>query len=242
MFNQTFVDGAQQTRKPYTVALSLLLQIAAICLLILAPLLYTHALPSAQLKSMLTAPPPPPSVPKPPEAVKRRMVAVTHTLQAVKLVAPSVIPKKVAMINEAPAPDLGSTDTVSDGSAGNNALLFASPGESPRPTPPPPLVTRPKASGPVRVGGVVAEANLIHRVQPIYPVLAKSARVQGTVEFTAVISKEGRVENLQLVHGHPLLVNAARDAILQWQYRPTMLNGQAVEVLTTIMVNFTLAN
>ncbi len=242
MFSQTFVDGTQQTRKPYTVALSLLLQIAAICLLILVPLLYTQALPSAQLKSMLTAPPPPPSVPKAPP-VGMRKVGVTRTLQLPKLVAPSVIPKHIAMINEAPAaPDIGLGATAPDGAAGNNALLFGSPGENLRSAPPPPPPTKPKGSGPIRVGGIVAEANVVRRVQPVYPGLARSARVQGTVEFTAVISKEGRVENLQLVRGHPLLVNAARDAILQWQYRPTMLNGQAVEVLTTITVNFTLAN
>lgn len=87
----------------------------------------------------------------------------------------------------------------------------------------------------------MAEANVIRRVQPVYPPLAKSARVQGAVEFTAVISKEGRVEKLQLVRGHPLLVSAAREAILGWQYRPTMLNGEPVEVLTTITVNFKLS-
>jgi protein TonB len=93
----------------------------------------------------------------------------------------------------------------------------------------------------VKIGGQVAEANLIRRVQPVYPPLAKSARVSGTVEFTAVISKEGNIENLQLVRGHPLLVNAAKEAVLQWKYRPTMLNGSPVEVVTDIIVNFTLS-
>ncbi len=242
MFSQSFVDGNQHTRKPYTVAISLLLQIAAITSLILIPLLYTQALPNAQLKSMLTVPPPPPTAPKPPATVKTRPAAVTRTLQVSKLVAPSVIPKHVAMINEASAaPDIGLTGLAADGSD-SNALLLGSTGAAPQPAPAPPPTPKPRSSGPLRIGGVVAEANLIHRVQPVYPSLAKSARVQGTVEFTAVISKEGRVENLQLVRGHPLLVNAARDAILQWQYRPTLLNGQAVEVLTTITVNFTLSN
>jgi protein TonB len=72
-------------------------------------------------------------------------------------------------------------------------------------------------------------------------VLAKSARVSGTVEFTATISKDGNIENLQLIRGHPLLVNAAKEAVLQWKYKPTMLNGQAVEVITSIIVNFTLS-
>jgi protein TonB len=87
----------------------------------------------------------------------------------------------------------------------------------------------------------VAAANLIRKVEPVYPPLAKSARVQGTVEFTAIISKAGNIENLQLVRGHPLLVNAAKEAVLQWKYKPTQLNGQAVEVVTDIIVNFTLS-
>jgi len=108
----------------------------------------------------------------------------------------------------------------------------------------PPLFTNetPKAqTGPVRIGGRVAEANLMRQVQPTYPPLAKSARVQGAVEFTATISKDGRIENLQLIRGHPLLVNAAKDAVLQWRYRPTLLNGRPVEVVTDIVVNFTLS-
>jgi protein TonB len=84
------------------------------------------------------------------------------------------------------------------------------------------------------------EANLIRKVQPAYPPLAKSARVSGTVEFRATISKDGNIEGLTLVRGHPLLVNAAREAVLQWKYRPTLLNGQPVEVITDITVNFTL--
>ena len=83
---------------------------------------------------------------------------------------------------------------------------------------------------------------MIKKVQPQYPPLAKSARVQGTVEFTAVISKEGKIENLKLVRGHPLLVNAAKEAVLQWRYKPTMLNGEPVEVVTDIIVNFTLSS
>src|SRR3982751_2019116 len=166
MFSQTFVDGTQKTKKPYTIVVSLLLQIGVIGVLILIPLIYTDALPSAQLKSMLVAPPPPP---------------------------------------------------------------------------PPPLRLAAKPPSVLPVGGQDAEANLIKKVQPIYPPLAKSARVSGTVEFSATISKEGSIENLQLVRGHPLLVNAAKEAVLQWKYKPTMLNGQAVEVITRIIVNFTLS-
>ncbi len=239
MFSQTFVDGVQHTRKPYTVAASTALQVAMICLLVLVPLLYTQTLPTAQLKSMLMAPPPPPSAPKPLLA-KTHPAPAARVLQGSKLVAPSAVPKHVYEINDVPAaPDLGGTTSLAEPGAGGNALLFASAGTGP---PPPTFApAKPKPSGPVRIGGVVAEANVISRVQPAYPALAKSARVEGTVEFTAIISKQGKVENLRLLRGHPLLVDAARDAILKWQYRPTMLNGEPVEVLTTITINFRLA-
>jgi protein TonB len=91
------------------------------------------------------------------------------------------------------------------------------------------------------VGGNVQQANLIKQPKPIYPPLAKAARVQGTVKFQATISKEGVIENLQLLGGPPLLVKAAQDAVSQWQYKPTLLNGEPTEVITTIDVIFTLS-
>ncbi len=243
MFSQTFVDGTQQTRKPFTVLASTLLQIGVIGIGVLVPLLYTQRLPNAALKSMLTAPAPPTPTPKqPPVRVAPKTTVITRSLPSSLLVAPTVIPKQIAPSSDVPAaPDLGGLDSAANGAGnGGNALLYGSTNAVPQP-PPAIAPAKPKAAAPVRVGGVVAEANVLHRTQPVYPQLARSARVQGTVEFTAVISKEGRVEKLALVHGHPLLVNAARDAILKWQYRPTLLNGQPVEVLTTITVNFTLS-
>jgi protein TonB len=97
-------------------------------------------------------------------------------------------------------------------------------------------------TAPVRVGGNVIQANLINQVKPVYPPLAKAARVQGTVKFTAKISKEGTIQELALISGPPLLVKAAQDAVAQWKYKPTLLNNEPVEVITTIDVNFTLSN
>jgi len=85
------------------------------------------------------------------------------------------------------------------------------------------------------------EGNLVYRVQPQYPPLARQARVQGTVVLHAVISREGKIENLQLVSGHPLLVQSAMDAVRQWRYRPYLLNNEPVEVETQVTVNFTLS-
>lgn len=92
----------------------------------------------------------------------------------------------------------------------------------------------------IRVGGKVQESNLIHRVTPEYPAEAKAARVQGVVRFVAIIDREGDVANLQLTSGHPLLVDAAQRAVKRWRYKPTLLNGVPVEVVTTIDVTFEL--
>jgi protein TonB len=167
------------------------------------------------------------------------VVKVVRQFQNNQLVAPRVIPKTIDHIEEAaPPPDTGVEGGVAGGATGG--VIGGVIGGVPPPPPPPP--PKPKVpTGPQRIGGQVAEANLIRRIQPVYPPLAKSARVQGRVEFTATISKEGNIENLQLVSGHPLLVNAAKEAVLQWKYRPTMLNGSPVEVITDIIVNFTLS-
>jgi protein TonB len=154
-----------------------------------------------------------------------------------RLMAPRVIPKTIDNITEAaPPPDTGGVYGGTGEAGGAVGGVLGGMIGGPPPPPPPP-----KPKGPQRIGGQVMEANLIKRVQPTYPPLARSARVQGVVEFTAVISKEGNIENLQLVRGHPLLVNAAKEAVLQWKYRPTSLNGTPVEVITDIIVNFTLS-
>jgi TonB family protein len=106
----------------------------------------------------------------------------------------------------------------------------------------PPTSTSPESGVQcIRVGGNVQAANLIKKVIPVYPPEAKNARIQGTVRFRVILNADGTVQNLQLVSGHPLLVRAARDAVQQWVYRPTLLNGEPVEVETTVDVNFTLS-
>jgi protein TonB len=85
------------------------------------------------------------------------------------------------------------------------------------------------------------EGNLIYKVQPIYPPLARAARIQGPVHLRAIISRTGAIENLQAIDGHPMLVGAALDAVRQWRYRPYILNGDPVEVETQVTVNFSLS-
>jgi protein TonB len=105
----------------------------------------------------------------------------------------------------------------------------------PAPPPPPPGIKQ------IRVGGNVQASKLILNPPPDYPDMARQARIQGVVRYNAVVNRDGRVAHLTLVSGHPLLVPAATEAVKQWQYKPTLLNGEPVEVITQIDVNFTLA-
>jgi protein TonB len=104
-------------------------------------------------------------------------------------------------------------------------------------------VAVPKVAAPqrVRVSAGVTSGLLIRKVNPNYPPLARQARISGTVVLRAVISKDGSIENLSLVSGHPMLAPAAIDAVKQWKYKPYLLNGEPVEVDTEVQVNFTLA-
>ena len=90
----------------------------------------------------------------------------------------------------------------------------------------------------VRVGSQAQTAKLVFQPKPEYPALAKSARVQGTVRLEAVVAPDGTVETLRVLNGHPLLVEAAEAAVARWRYQPTVLNGNPIEVVTEVDVDF----
>ena len=246
MFDQTFVDGSGKTKKPWTVATAFILEAAAVIVIIVIPLIFTDVLPKAMLGSMLQAPsapePPKPPPPPPPEAPKIKVAPKQFNDN--QLMAPTKVPQKVAEIVDDPNVDLPAPSAVgavpggSSGPPGFGNLLKSAP---PPPPPPKKVEEKPPTPSRIRVGGNVQAANLIRKVQPVYPQLAKQARVQGSVHFTAIIGKDGTIQNLQLIGGHPLLVQAAQDAVKQWLYKPTLLNGEPVEVVTQIDVNFTLS-
>jgi protein TonB len=124
-----------------------------------------------------------------------------------------------------------------------NGLLGSLAIPAPVPSIPPKAAVTPEApTAPkqIRVGGDVEAASLIHEVKPEYPVVAKHARIEGEVRFKATIAIDGTVKDLHFISGHPLLVDAARAAVVQWVYRPTYLNGHPAEVLTDITVKFSL--
>jgi protein TonB len=248
MFEQTFVEGGR-TKTPFAVMLSFMFQCLLIGVAILIPLIYTDTLPSTQLTSFLTAPPPPPPPPPPPAAAPVKAVRVIpRQFDAGRLMAPKSIPKEIAMIKEEELPPpsagagvVGGVGGMSGGMPGGviGGIISNIPIAAP---PPPPAVkaAAPAAPQRIRVGGNVQEARLSKKVVPTYPPLARSARISGVVRFNAVIGTDGRIQNLQLVSGHPLLVPSAQAAVTQWVYQPTLLNGEPVEVMTQIDVNFTL--
>ncbi|MBZ5537787.1 MAG: energy transducer TonB [Acidobacteriia bacterium] len=215
--------------------------------LILVPLIYTEALPLRQIRNyFLTALP---SSPPPPPVHAVRIIGVERRVSEIhpnQLLVPAEIPPTVARIIDEGPPD---SDPVAlpDGVIGG--LKSSSSAELPRWLPhlrqaaiPPPPKQKTQLSKPLRmpVSIGVQQAKLIYAPTPVYPPLARSNHIQGAVVLEAIISRDGMVQDLKVESGHPLLVPAAVDAVSQWRYRPTLLNGQPVEVITTITVNFKL--
>jgi protein TonB len=163
------------------------------------------------------------------------------------LTIPAAIPDGIANLDETLVPDFNLPVSPGIGNAGSllRSLVHGQPENSPAPPsfqppaiPPPPPPPAPVEAKPVRIG-TMEKADLIHQVSPVYPRLARQSLVQGIVVLEAVIGTDGTIRNLRVVSGHPLLTGAALDAVKQWKYKPTILSGEAVEVATTITVNFT---
>lgn len=234
MFDQLVVSGdVQKTHKPWAVTLSAILQAMILVVMVLIPLIYTEALPKGMLNTFLVAPAPPPPPPPPQPVVKE--IKAPKIINIQKMTAPTVIPKNVEVVkDEAPVVYTNSGEGVAGGT-GN--VLGGLIGSGPAGPPPPP----PTGPQRIRVGGNVEAASLINKIAPEYPPIAKTAHVSGTVILHAIIGKDGAIRELQYVSGPPLLMKSALDAVKQWRYKPTMLNGEAVEVDTTIDVVFSLS-
>jgi periplasmic protein TonB len=208
--------------------------------MILIPLLFTDALPKTQLLTLIVAPPPPPPPPPPAAAPVHIVKQVQTDIINGQLRTPTKIPKKVEMIkeDEAPPPVMaGVVGGVPGGMPGGQmggvigGIISSTP------------VSVPKVAAPtrVRVSQGVTEGMVLRRVQPNYPPLARQARIQGDVVLQAEISKDGAIENLRVISGHPMLAPAAIDAVKQWRYKPYFLNGEPVAVETQITVKFSLS-
>ncbi|MGA8500885.1 MAG: energy transducer TonB [Candidatus Sulfotelmatobacter sp.] len=244
MFEDSLLEsgGRLKTKRGRTTTFAIILEIALVGLMVLMPLIFTEALPKQQLMTFLVAPPPPPPPPPPAAAPVKIVKQVQTDIVNGELRTPTKIPQKVQMIkeDEAPPPVMASSGVVGGvpggipgGQMGGviGGIISSTP------------VAVPKVATPqrVRVSQGVSAGLLVRRVNPTYPPLARQARIQGQVILRAVIAKDGSIENLTLVSGHPMLAPAAIEAVKQWRYKPYLLNGEPVEVDTEVLVNFTLS-
>jgi len=244
MFEDSLLEsgGRLKTKRGRTTTFAIILEIGLIGLMVLMPLIFTEALPKQQLMTFLVAPPPPPPPPPPAAAPVHVQKQIQTDIVNGALRTPTKIPQKIQMIkeDEAPPPSMASAGVVGGvpggipgGQMGGviGGIISSTP------------VAVPKVATPqrVRVSQGVSAGLLVRRVNPNYPPLARQARIQGQVVLRAVISKDGSIENLTLVSGHPMLAPAAIDAVKQWKYKPYLLNGEPVEVDTEVLVNFTLS-
>jgi len=244
MFEDSLLEsgGRLKTKRGRTTTFAIILEIGLIGLMVLMPLIFTEALPKQQLMTFLVAPPPPPPPPPPAAAPVKVVKQIQTDIVNGALRTPTKIPQKIQMIKEeeAPPPAMASSGVVGGvpggipgGQMGGviGGIISSTP------------VAVPKVATPqrVRVSQGVSAGLLVRKVQPNYPPLARQARIQGQVVLRAVISKDGSIENLSLVSGHPMLAPAAIEAVKQWKYKPYLLNGEPVEVDTEVLVNFTLA-
>jgi protein TonB len=244
MFEQATLSSANAGRRAWTTGLGFAGEAALVGFIALAPLIWPEAMPKPQALLMLLTPPAP--VPPPTDVVVKPR-ATQAPITPMRFTLPASIPKSIDMVVEEPPAVIGSAPGLGQVTGDRNNLLDAIIGAArtgparPVPVKPPDPLPRPDSTEPRRIRTSSIElARVIHRVEPVYPQMARMIHVQGTVELTGVIGIDGRIRELKALSGNPLLVKAAIDAVSQWIYAPPILNGERVEVIAPITVNFRL--
>lgn len=243
MFEQSLVLAGPASRWP--MVSSLMLQATGVCVLLAVPLIWVDQLPHFQ--------PLPPEV-FAPRSLKPMPVFASGVIRAMtpRLLTPRpfTAPPRIENLVSVKRDLVDPVDFPGVGPVGPPQTT-GFPGESPfspdlGKAPPPQPKAKPaevaKAAPPtsLRVQSDVQASKLIHQVKPPYPPMALQTRTQGVVRMQAIIARDGSIQQLKVIMGHPLLVQAAVDAVKQWRYSPTTLSGQPVEVVTQIDVNFVL--
>jgi periplasmic protein TonB len=229
-----------RTQQSKTVPVSLVIHLIAAALIVIVPLLASEQLPdpSSGVKAFFAEPmaapvPPPPPPPPAARAAVAPRVPARPVAQQNAFVAPVDVPQE---IRPEEGLDLGVEGGVSGGVEGGvpGGVVGGVVGGLPDAPPPPPQQA-------VRVGGQIKEPKKLKNVAPVYPAIATQARVQGVVILECTISPQGKVTDVKVLRGIPLLDQAAIDAVKQWVYTPTLLNGVPVPVIMTVTVNFKLS-
>jgi protein TonB len=238
MFEDSLVESQDRirTKSKWFAIGSFLVQAAILLLLVLYPLFNPLALPKQSMERLLIAPAPPRAA-APVEIHHAIAPASAHPLPSLQaqLQAPTTIPTHIASDSgSAPPPSNLGGIPGGDPTGGLGAFPLG-------PASSPVVIAKPPApKHPVTISSGVATGQLISPIRPVYPAIAKTAKIQGTVVIEATISRQGTIENLQVTEGPPMLRQAAIDAVTAARYRPFLLNGEPVEVQTSIHVIFSL--
>ncbi|HZP33589.1 MAG TPA: TonB family protein [Candidatus Acidoferrales bacterium] len=232
-----------------TLATSIAVHVSLLVVILSLSLWFTNTLDLRTYTVTLLVAPPPPSAPSPPPKVaaaaqaaqSRRVLMVKG-----KLFMPTAIPKQVAMLKEAPLPPETDAEGVFGGVPGGvTGGVLGGILEGIRP-PEPPAAPRAEAAekprGPVPVGGNVQPPRILYQTNPEYPLLARQAGIQGEVIVSAVIDSSGKVVDMKVVSGPPLLYDAAMKALANWKFEPTYLNGEPVPIKWNVSVHFRIAS
>jgi protein TonB len=226
--------GRIRTRSRFWMIATLTLNGSILLALILIPLIYPEALPRQAMAFLMAAPPPEPTPPPPaPQQPMHTSQAISETRNE-QIFAPPTIPRDPFIPNDPePTPTMNIANNLGPGLAAASSTPNIFPSHSA-------TVVHSDVRGPMRVSSGVIAAMLLRNTNPVYPTIAKAAGVQGTVTLQAMISKSGTIENLRVVSGPPMLQQAAMEAVKTWVYQPYLLDGQPVEVETTVNVIFSL--
>jgi protein TonB len=237
MFEDSTFDstGKIRTRSRGWMMAAFALNSSILLALIIFPLIYPEALPSQAIAFLMAVPPPPVSIAPTPARAIAHPAAASSVLMPNPMAAPRQADPLISIAKSPQQPAMPS----SIGGLDLGGATLGGTGSLPIPTTEPPVV-RPAAPSTMRISSGVAASIAVYKATPLYPIIAKTAGVQGTVVLAATISKAGTVDDLRVVSGPPMLQLAALNAVRQWRYKPYLLNGEPVAVETTVNVIFTL--
>jgi len=254
MFEQATLSNGPAGKRLWTTLLGLTSQVALVSFAVLAPMVWPQGLPIRRLAMSLT-PPVPPGPRQLGDKTPRHPVRAARPWResyAVGLVQPTRVPGRVTMLDEEPlgltvAGALpGNSEGVKDGILGGMLTELSRATELVKP----PVVVEAPVAKPAPVvivapprlpqGGQVQLGRLLRKVEPQYPPIAKAAHVFGNVVLECVVGVDGHIVQVKVKSGSPLLVRAAVDAVWQWVYEPSRLNGTLIEIVTNITVSFKL--
>jgi protein TonB len=234
MFEDALMEscGRISTHRGWFSGLAAICNGSILCVFVLLPLLHPASLPKQTLSMLLAAPAPPAT---PPPAVPHAVNATHAAVLVNPYTPPLIVPNSISTIDHEPPPAIGTG--IQPLARDSEGLLNGLPDSIGTATPPQVRVA--PARKPVISSGVM-EGRKLSGAEPRYPAIAVVTHMHGTVVLAATISRTGMIENLRVVSGPPMLAQAAEEAVQTWRYRPYLLNGEPVEVETTVRVIFNL--